>query len=271
MFEVVAFIIARNEEDSIDRTLNSLLDQTYPLKEIVVINDGSTDKTRLICEFCQEASDLIKIVDLPPHEESYVGKWQLARSINQGLKVIKKAGVPDFILQVGGDHFLPFNYVSELVDRMTDKIRISSGTYEGAKLNLNTPLGSGKLIDSKLWNKFNEMLYPEKYGYESWIDYRFRKEGFEVTRYDDLITECRPIRMNKQKAFSWGRCTYAQGGRLPFAILKALQMKASGFSFMKGYFSRKDVETHEDIFDYVGSMQYQKLKFTLKKRISEEE
>ncbi len=271
MFEVVAFIIARNEEKSILQTLFSLAFQTYPLKKIVVINDGSTDKTRLICKRFQRFYHPLKIVDLPPHEESYVGKWQLARSINQGLKVIKQAGIPDFILQLGGDHMLPDNYISELIERMTDKIRISSGTYEGAKLNLNTPLGSGKLIDSKLWDKFNEMLYPEKYGYESWIDYRFRKEGFEVTRYDDLITECRHIRMNQQKAFNWGKCTYALGGRLPFAILKALQMKASGFSFIHGYYSRKDVEIHEDIFDYVGSMQYQKLKDTLNKRISEEE
>ena len=170
-----------------------------------------------------------------------------------------------------GDHVLPLNYISELVNRMTDKIRISSGTYEGAKLNLNTPLGSGKIIDSLLWDEFNEMVYPEKYGYESWIDYRFRKEGYEISRHDDLVTECRPINMNSQKACNWGKCTYALGGKLPFAILKALTMKQFSLSFLKGYFSRKGIDIHEDIFEYVGSMLYQKLKFTLKKWISEEE
>jgi len=258
MYDVSSFIIARNEEKSIDKTLQSLILQKYPLREIVVINDGSTDKTKHICEFYQGVSNLVKLVDLPYHEESYVGRWELGRSINQGLKMIKKTGVPDFILQLGADHSLPPDYVSVLIDRMTDKIRISSGTYEGAKLNLNTPLGSGKLIDAKLWDEFNDMFYPEKYGYESWIGYRFRKEGYSVSRYDDLITEVRPGYMNKKKAYNWGKGSYALGGIFPFALLKSISLRKNGFSFLKGYFSRKDVEKHDDIFDYVGSMQWEK-------------
>ena len=258
MFDVSAFIIARNEEKSIDRTLQSLILQKYPLREIIIINDGSTDKTKHICEFYQGVSNLVKIVDLPYHEESYVGRWELGRSINQGLKLIKKIGVPDFILQLGADHVLPINYVSLLIRRMKGKIRISSGTYEGAKLNLNTPLGSGKLIDAKLWDEFNDMFYPEKYGYESWIGYRFRKEGYSVSRYDDLITEVRPGKMYNKKAYNWGKGSYALGGIFPFALLKSISLRKNGFSFLKGYFSRKDVEKHDDIFEFVGSMQWDK-------------
>jgi len=258
MYDVSAFITVRNEEASIDKTLTALMIQKYPLREIVVINDGSTDRTRIICEAYQGATYILKIVNLPEHTDSYVGRWELGRSINHGLRKIRESGVPDFILQMGGDHVIPNNYVSELMDRMTDKIRISSGTYEGAKLNINTPLGSGKLIDAKLWDKFNGMIYPEKYGYESWIDYRFRKEGYEIARHDDLVTDCRPIGMSKKKAYYWGKCSYAQGGVLPFALLKAWSMKGNGLSFLKGYCSRGDVERHEDIFDYVGDMQYQK-------------
>lgn len=258
MLEVSAFIIARNEEASIGRTLVALDAQKHPLKEIVVINDGSIDETKSICEFYQCYFDNLKIIDLPYHADSYVGRWELGRSINHGLREIRKSGVPHFILQMGGDHVLPDNYVSELLARMTDKIRLSSGTYEGAQLNVNTPIGSGKLIDSKLWDEYNCMLYPEKYGYESWIDYRFRKEGYEVSRHDDLVTDCRPVRMGKKKAYYWGKCNYALGGILPFAILKAFSLRGNGPSFLKGYLSRKDVDQHNDICDYVGSMQWEK-------------
>ena len=256
--EVSAFIIARNEEEYIDRTLKALLLQKYPLREIVVINDGSTDNTRNVCESYQRATHLVRMVHLPHHEESYVGRWELGRSINHGLQNIRRPGVPDWILQMGGDHVLPDNYVSELVERMTDKIRVSSGTYEGASLNVNTPIGSGKLIDAKLWDQFNRMAYPEKYGYESWIDYRFRKEGYEVSRHDDLVTECRPVRMGPKKAYFWGKCTYALGGILPFALLKSLSLRRHGPNFLQGYLSRGDVNRHEDICDYVGSMQWEK-------------
>ena len=260
MLDIAAFITVRNEEASIDRTLTALMIQNYPLREIVVINDGSTDRTRSICEDYQGVTFVLKIINLPEHTDSYVGRWELGRSINHGLRKIRESGVPDFILQMGGDHIIPNNYVSVLVDRMTDKIRISSGTYEGAQLNINTPIGSGKLIDAKLWDKFNGMIYPEKYGFETWIDYRFKKEGYEVSRHDDLVTDCRPIRMTKKKAYYWGKCSYAQGGVLPFALLKAFSMKGNSLNFLKGYFSRGDVEKHEDIYEYVGDMQYEKAK-----------
>lgn len=260
MLDVSAFIIARNEAESIERTLKGLILQKYPLREIVVINDGSTDNTRNICEHYQGVTSLIKIVNLPEHEENYVGRWELGRSINHGLREIRRAGIPNFILQMGGDHGLPNNYVSEIVDRMTEKIRISSGTYEGAQLNVDTPIGSGKIIDAKLWYEISGMLYPEKYGYESWIDYRFRKDGYEVSRHDDLVTDCRPVRMTKKKAYYWGKCTYALGGILPFALLKAFSLRGNGFSFLKGYCSRGDVEKHDDICDYVGDMQWEKAK-----------
>ena len=255
---VSVFIIARDEEESIGRTLIALDAQKHPLREIVVINDGSTDNTESIVEMSKNYISNVRLVRLPYHADSYVGRWELGRSINHGLQNIRRVGVPDWILQMGGDHVLPDNYVSELVARMTDRIRVSSGTYEGASLNVDTPMGSGKLIDAKLWDEFNGMLYPEKYGYESWLDYRFRKEGYEVSRHDDLVTECRPVRMGKEKAYNWGKCTYALGGILPFAILKAVAHRRHGLKFIRGYFSRKGVERHEDICDYVGSMQYEK-------------
>lgn len=64
--------------------------------------------------------------------------------------------------------------------------------------------------------------------------------------------------MNKKKAYYWGKGSYALGGIFPFAILKAISLRKNGFSFLKGYFSRKDVEKHDDIFSYVGSMQWEK-------------
>ena len=159
---------------------------------------------------------------------------------------------------MGADHVLPDNYVSEIVERMTDPIRISSGCHEGLKFNIDTPMGSGRIIDSKLWDKFNKMLYPEKYGFESWIGYRFRKEGYSVSRHDDILTESRPVRMNERKAYFWGKGSYALGGIIPFALLKAISMRRNGLKFIQGYFSRKDVEKHDDIFDYVGAMQWEK-------------
>ncbi|MHA1168689.1 MAG: glycosyltransferase family 2 protein [Candidatus Hodarchaeales archaeon] len=262
---VCAFIIVRDEKDSILNTVEGLLNQTHELCRIVIVDDGSTNGTHDIVEKIVVENERVDMTTLPYHEDSYVGRWELGRSINFGLREIQLLhGIPDWILQMGADHVLPVNYVETLLSGMSDTIRIASGTYLNAKLNVDTPIGSGKLIDAKLWWEFNKMVYPEKYGYESWIDYRFRMEGYAVRRDDSLITDCRPVRMNKRKAFYWGKCTYALGGILPFALIRSVTfLKKYMFNFLKGYYSRDDVEIHEDIFNYVGKMQYEKLMKTL--------
>jgi len=251
---VASFVIARNEEKSIENTLKSLQKQSHEISFITVVNDGSTDKTQDIIDSCN-----CNHVNLPTHDENYAGRPELAQVCNFGLKEITKNMDPDYVLQMGSDHILPSHYVETLLSRMNETVKIASGTYNGAKLNPDVPLGTGRLIDAKLWNKINGMTYPIKYGYESWLVYKVRKLGYEVKRYDDLHTITRDIRMNPTKAFEWGRCTYALGGAALFATVKALGMGFNGYHFLRGYCSRKDVEKHMDIAEYVKKQQYSRL------------
>ena len=263
MSNIAAFVIARNEERSIEDTLTSLQKQTHEISYLVVVNDGSTDKTQDIID-----SYNCDHVNLPPHDESYVGRPELAQVCNFGLKEIMQNVYPDYVLQMGGDHILPSHYVETLLNRMGEKVKIASGTCEGFKLQPDVPLGTGRLIDAKLWKKINGMVYPLKYGYESWLVYKIRKLGYEVKRYDDLLSVTRDIRMNPSKAFEWGRCTYALGGATLFANVKALGMGLNGYHFLRGYYSRKGVEKHMDIAEYVKKQQYSRLSAKLKLRRS---
>ena len=250
---VSSFIMARNEEDNIGETIDSLMNQTHEIHPIVVVDDGSVDATSTIA--IEKGCHLVR---LPYHEESYVGRPELANVRNAGLKIIKEYGVPDFILQMGADHILPDHYIESLLSRMDENVKVASGATQMKRLNPDTPWGSGRLIDAKLWNTINGMKYPVKYGSESWIVYKVRQLGYEARRYDDVDSYTRPLRMHPDKAFNYGRCSYALGCSLPFASIKALGMGTDGFHFMKGYFSRKDVEKHEDIAKFVKKQQYER-------------
>ncbi len=79
---ISALIPAYNEGKNIVKTVRSLLNQDYPkeLMEIIVINDGSTDSTRVKCEL-MEKKGWIKLINKPNG-----GK---ATALNAGIRKAK--------------------------------------------------------------------------------------------------------------------------------------------------------------------------------------
>lgn len=70
--ELVSILIpARNEEKNITECITKCLDQTYPNKEIIVLNDNSTDNTNVLL---QKFSDRIKIINGAQLPEGWLGK-----------------------------------------------------------------------------------------------------------------------------------------------------------------------------------------------------
>lgn len=259
MASVSAIICARDEEKAIGSTIDALKDQSHDLRTIVVVDDGSRDTTPKIAKL--KSCDL---VSLPYHAESYIGRPELAEVCNAGLKRIKEYSLPDYILQMGADHVLSKDYVKYILKKMIrQNIRIASGATQFKNLSEDTPWGSGRLIDARIWDEINGLVYPVKWGYESWIVYKFRSLGHEVKRFEDVESEMRSVQMYPGKAFNWGRCTYALGGALPFALIKAGGMGMNGLSFIKGYLSRRGVEKHEDIARFVKYQQYSRAQETI--------
>lgn len=77
-FPLVTFLIpAYNEEKNIENTINAIKNVDYPKKEIIVINDGSTDNTLNIIK---------KIRGIKILSKKNSGK---ANSLNQGIKIAK--------------------------------------------------------------------------------------------------------------------------------------------------------------------------------------
>ena len=64
-------IAARNEEDALPATLATLLAQDYPELEIVVVEDGSVDRTRAVAE---SFAPRVRVVEPPPLPPGWTGK-----------------------------------------------------------------------------------------------------------------------------------------------------------------------------------------------------
>jgi chlorobactene glucosyltransferase len=100
---ISVLIPARNEEKNIDNCLKSVLDQDYPNKEIIVLDDFSSDNTYSIAsKYREKGVKVVKGKDLPA---GWVGKnWachQLAKEANS-----------EFILFLDADVNLKSNAIS---------------------------------------------------------------------------------------------------------------------------------------------------------------
>ena len=110
-----------NVENYLEECLNSLQNQTYTNIEVILVNDGSTDKSKLICErYCKEDS-----------------RFQLLNQENQGLSAARNNGVAastgEFIAFVDSDDIILPNYLETLIHYMTDEIDIVESQFTVSK------------------------------------------------------------------------------------------------------------------------------------------
>ena len=103
-FDLVSIIIPIfNSEKYILKCLNSLKQQSYSNIEVIIVNDGSTDNTKTICQ------DYI----------IYDKRFHLINTQHMGVSHARNVGIKlskgQFILFVDGDDFVSYDYVETLV------------------------------------------------------------------------------------------------------------------------------------------------------------
>jgi len=220
------------------------------------VNDGSLDKTG---EIASDYADVV--IDLPRHEENWVGRPELARVVNAGLEVLKKEDV-DFIMFSDGEVTYSSNYVEEIIKEMKrNNIVLTSGVAEGEVSRSFSPRGCGRVVDAK-WFKEVGFKYPENYGFETYLVYKALSQGRKVAVSPDLKFKLRRrTRLFHEKAYFWGKGMKALNYNVFYALgrafLVALRSPANGFALLKGYFS--DVEKYGDIEDFVSVFQKKQL------------
>ena len=254
---VVAVIVARNEEDVIEETIRAVQFQTHKIEHIVVVDDGSTDKTPEIVKKMGCAID-----SLPSHQESLIGNPQLASRWNVGFKHAEYFK-PDYILTLGADHYLPSNYVEELLKCMNEKIVVSSGRLDGELYEETMPRGSGRLIDVNFWSVNGGLRFPIVYGWESYILYKARSLGYETRSFRDIVSKTRKVSGGVFKAESYGRAMKELGYWSFHAIARSLLLSIKnpreGYLMMNNFLKHSSRE-QLDIAQYVNESQKRQFK-----------
>ena len=104
---VTVIIPAYNEEKAIGKTVDSLLKLSYVNKEIIIVDDGSTDGTFEVAKKYAK-NDFARVVTKPNN-----GKWD---ALNTGIKVANG----EFIVCIDADTLLDPNAIQHLIKHFSD-------------------------------------------------------------------------------------------------------------------------------------------------------
>jgi len=241
---------AKNEERNIGLTLKYIFRQTLKPVEVVVVNDGSTDRTG---EIAKKAG--ATVIDLPDVGVYAVSLPHLAHVINVGLKKLENLDL-DYVCIMDADHILPKYYFEKIVKRMQkdSDVVVASGIIKNEPTKSFAPRGTGRVVDVQWWKKYG-FRYPYYYGWETWLVFRALKDGLKVAVYRDLVTlVLRPTRLTPTKYYRYGLSMKALGYWFPYvlgrAIVASRRNPLNGLMLLKGYLM--PIKKYSDLDSFVG-------------------
>lgn len=151
---IAAIIPVYNAEDYIEECLNSIFEQIIPFDEVIIINDGSTDKSAEIIEqICKYHSEVKYI---------YQSNRGQAVARNAGMRIVQT----DYVVFIDADDFVSGDMVEVLQRNLVnqDLLLFSAGIKKEIQLTRYNNYNRMKSVCSQNmsgWEYFNK-TYPEE-------------------------------------------------------------------------------------------------------------
>lgn len=173
MAEITIVVPVYNVEKVLKRCVESILNQTFQNFQVILVNDGSTDKSGEICDEFAKISDKVHVI----HQEN--GGLSSAR--NAGIDMAKSP----YIGFVDSDDYLEKGMFQILVEAI-DNADIASVDYVGLKEGEIPPNSQPKLLVEVYENDETvKQLLVNPYIHRSAWNKLYKLELFEGLRYPE--------------------------------------------------------------------------------------
>jgi glycosyltransferase involved in cell wall biosynthesis len=221
-------LTCRNSQSTIRSAIESILKQTVLPEYIIIINDGSTDKTAEIIQEIRSAQSSIYVITHPDWGydiKRVVSNW------NEAIRFSKERNLKrtKFHLIATDDAEYSPEYVETLIQSMdsNEKIAIASGTYSEHAPAM--PHGAGRLVNNSfLENTIWRGCYPEKMGYESAVLYEADRCGYNhIVISNARFRHTRPLGLS-HKFYEFGASMQTLGYHPLFALGRILKYFVTG-------------------------------------------
>lgn len=137
-----------NNASYLAQCIDSVINQTYPELELILVDDGSTDDGYQICKQYAELDSRIRLI-YKKNEGPILARYT-------GLMLARA----EYIMFIDGDDFIALDMCQVLMSRRLEGEVVTSGLYEYHSANMITCPDS--LIQEGIYNKQNleENIYP---------------------------------------------------------------------------------------------------------------
>ena len=239
-------IPAHNEEDCIAQTLESLVNQSLPAKQIVVVNDNSNDDTQDIINTYVSKYSNITIANTVSSNKHLPGS-KIINAFNKGFETLDEHY--DVICKFDADLIFPINYLAQLAAHFKDNGRLGmvagfcyiqknndwiledltrKDHIRGALKAYRKQcfLDIGKLKPSMGWDTVDELL-AQYYDWELLTDESLHVKHLKPTG----------ISYNKASKYLQGEAMYKMRYGFVITLISALKLayKKKSFTLFKNY------------------------------------
>lgn len=237
---LVVIIPAKDEEDTIEKTLISLLNQTIKPDKIIIVLDRCKDNTeQIVDDFIKKNQIIEKVIKRKTkYEKTFMKGFLVAETVNHGIKKIST--FPEFFMIANSDSIYSNNYIEEALKVFKNDLKIGLVGHA----HYYSIAGSGYIFRSKLLEKYGGEL-KECAAEDTHMQLTTLDQGYTLKNLENVSVNLLRKRgegnfIDKLKYFfAKGFAAYTLGysfefelGRTFYWILKG---KLSGFSIIFGF------------------------------------
>lgn len=182
----------RNEEKYIDKTLQSVINQTITPMQWVIVNDGSSDRTREIVEEKIRSHRWITLLNMSDRGFAAVGKG-VVESFYAGFKSIERPDEWEFIAKLDGDLSMDEKYFENLIFRFKEHKKLGiaggtcfceeKGTMHEEKTPIFHPIAAARLYRRSCFEEIGGLSACNAWDTIDLL--RARTKGWETRRFPD--------------------------------------------------------------------------------------
>lgn len=269
---------AKNEEKFITFTLDSMVKQQLKPVKWIIVDDGSTDKTREIAEKYKKEHDWIEIISIDNKQEQKLYGSKVIRAFNAGYKLIKDEKY-DFIVKLDADLSFAPEYFKDIATAFTNnkKLGICGGFIVEKESDFVTKSsrfprvqGAIKSVKAECFRDIDGFI--EANGWDGldllkalYLGWEVGNIPLPVIHHRIETAEYRSLKFFQSNGFTHNM----QGNDWFLTFIRAIFMLKEkpyfivSFSYLKGYiqgvFSKEPKHVDKDLAKFIRSYHYKRL------------